>query len=99
MIEFFKTAREKRMAQKESVGNLPDVTGSVMAPSVTLKNGHLFIRGGEKNPFSFKIIDIVGKVVSQGICTSLVQQYDLSSLPKGLYVLMTDIGYNYRFLK
>ncbi len=99
MIEFFNTAREKRMAQKESVGNLPDVTGSVMAPSVTLKNGHLFIRGGEKNPFSFKIIDIVGKVVSQGICTSLVQQYDLSSLPKGLYVLMTDIGYNYRFLK
>ena len=106
VIEFFNAAREKKLAamqareEQEGQGEQNKVSSTTSdKPSVTVQNGRLLISGGDGSACSFKIIDIVGKTVFQGLYNSQEQEYDLSSLAEGVYVLRTDAGFNHKFIR
>lgn len=98
VIEFFNAAREKKMAAMEEEKDHSNVTNTKKDdPSISIQNGHLRINGGDS--FSFKIINTEGKTVCQALYNSQEQDYDLSSLADGLYILTTDNGFCHKFIK
>lgn len=106
VIEFFNAAREKKLAamqereEQEEQGEQNKVSGTTSdKPSVTVQNGRLLISGGDGSACAFEIIDIVGKTVFHGLYNSQEQEYDLSSLAEGVYVLKTNAGVNHKFIK
>ena len=106
VIEFFNAAREKKLAamkekeEQEEEGEENKVSSTMSdKPSVTIQNGRLLISGGDGSSCAFEIIDIVGKPVFQGLYNSQEQEYDLSSLAEGVYVLKTGAGVNHKFIR
>ncbi|MBR6104942.1 MAG: alpha/beta hydrolase [Paludibacteraceae bacterium] len=98
MIEFFNKARVKKMEALEATANPflnSDVAGSLT--SVNFKNGILTLSGSDS--FSFKVVDIVGKVVFCGTYKAVEQSYNLSEIAAGLYILTTDSGINHKFIR
>ena len=98
VIEFFNAAREKKLAAMEEEKDHSNVTNTKKDdPSVSIKDGHLRINGGDS--FLFKIINTEGKTVRQASYNPQEQDYDLSSLTEGLYILTTDNGFCHKFIK
>ena len=98
MIEFFNKARADKMAALEATGCPFGVAGAAAGKlAVNVKNGYLNISGNEA--FAFKVVDVVGNVVFRGDFNAQEQSYNLSYLAGGLYILTTDSGYNYKFIR